>query len=124
MTEITLPVPPAFVAFCAGNRLTPAQVLAAFMHDLAETAESNGSDERMCAAQWFDRVVWAEPVERTYTIEPRKTALGGGWQLRFYEDRKEAGGGVFPADPSDPKAVRAAHDEAMQAGEDWIDGDA
>lgn len=35
---------------------------------------------------------------RTYTIEPRLENLGGGFNLKFFEDGKEAGGGVFPLD--------------------------
>lgn len=112
VTPTTLPVPVQFVAFCKGHRLTPEQVLAAFMADLAETADSNGSDERMHADAWFDRVVWPEPPERTFTVEPRTAELGGGWKLRLLSDGEEAGGGVFPADPN----------EDPQAGKDWWNG--
>jgi hypothetical protein len=60
MQIVALPVPPEFAAFCADNQLIPEQVLTAFMHDLAETTQSNGSDERMRAQAWFDRVIWPE----------------------------------------------------------------
>lgn len=59
--KVTLDVPPEFASHCAARMLTPAQVLAAFMADLGETAASNGSDERARAQAWFDRVVWAAP---------------------------------------------------------------
>lgn len=59
--KITLDVPPEFASHCAARTLTPAQVLAAFMADLGETADSNGSDERARAHAWFDRVVWPDP---------------------------------------------------------------
>lgn len=102
---ITLQIPAEFIAFCTGHSLTPAQVLAAFMADLAETSDSNGSDERMHASDWFDRVIWPEQPERTFTIEPRSAAVGGGWKLRLLSDGEEAGSGVFPADPNeDPEA--------------------
>lgn len=101
---ITLPIPAEFAAFCAGHGLTPAQVLAAFMADLADTANSNGSDERMHASDWFDRVIWPEPAERTYTIESQPAELGGGWKVTFLADGVAAGGEVFPADPNaDPE---------------------
>lgn len=107
MTEkvpTTIDVPAAFAAFCQGHSLSVGQVLAAFMADLADTDESNGSDERMHADAWFDRVVWPEPPERTYTIEARPPMNGGGWKVTFFEDGEEAGGGVFPADPNvDPE---------------------
>ena len=57
---VSVEVPPEFAAHCAGYGLSPAQVLAAFMADLGETAASNGSDERARAADWFDRVIWPE----------------------------------------------------------------
>jgi hypothetical protein len=63
--SLQIQVPPEFDAFCRGHRLTSAQVLAAFMADLAETCDSNGSDERRHATAWFDRVIWPEPVETT-----------------------------------------------------------
>lgn len=63
MPTVTLQVPPEFAAFCQSYRLTTEQVLSAFMADLAETAASNGSDERRHANAWFDRVVWPEPAD-------------------------------------------------------------
>lgn len=118
MTEqtITLPIPPEFVALCRGRSLSAQQVLTAFMHDLAETGQSNGSDERMHANAWFDRVVWPEPPVRTFAIEPRAADLGGGWKLRLLSDGEEVGGGVFPADPSeDPQAGIAWWNELPEA---------
>lgn len=35
-------------------------------------------------------------LRRSYEIKPRPDHLGGGWNLKFYEDGEEAGGGVFP----------------------------
>lgn len=63
--RVTLDVPPEFTAFCTARGLTSAQVLAAFMLDLAELPGSNGSDERMRAAAWFDRVIWPDAGEDT-----------------------------------------------------------
>lgn len=42
--------------------------------------------------------------ERTYEITERPATLGGGWNLKLYEDGDEAGGGVFPLPQGDPKA--------------------
>ncbi len=119
-TAITLDVPPEFAAFCQGRQLTVEQVLTAFVHDLAETRQSNGSDERMLAQAWFDRVVWPGPPTRSYDIEPQPAGLGGGWRLRFFEDGEDAGGGVFPADLADTDAMQEAHDETVERGEDWL----
>ena len=63
MTDVTLSVPREFAAYVEAQGLTVAQVLQAFMADLAETADSNGSDERMRAADWFDRVLWPQPLD-------------------------------------------------------------
>lgn len=60
--RIALDVPPEFVEHCASSGLSPEAVLTAFMADLGETAQSNGSDERRLAAAWFDRVIWPEPT--------------------------------------------------------------
>jgi hypothetical protein len=74
MTAVT--IPPEFADLCAARGLTPVQVLAAFMADLAETADSNGSDERAAADAWFRRVVWPEPIR--YTLETY-LAPSGQW---------------------------------------------
>jgi hypothetical protein len=55
---VSVEIPPEFAAHCVAHGLSPGQVLAAFMADLGETRQSNGSDERMRAAEWFDRVCW------------------------------------------------------------------
>ncbi|MEM5367916.1 hypothetical protein V4C53_17990 [Paraburkholderia azotifigens] len=33
-----------------------------------------------------------------YKVEPRTESVGGGYQLRLFEDDTEGGGGVSPAD--------------------------
>lgn len=58
MNTLTIEVPTEFTAHCQAYGLTPEQVLKAFMADLGETKESNGSDERDRAHDWFDRVIW------------------------------------------------------------------
>lgn len=74
--ELTLTVPPEFADHCAAHGLTPAQVLAAFMADLGETADSNGSDERMRAADWFDRVLWPQPLDDNPFTNPDHPHFG------------------------------------------------
>lgn len=60
MPTVTLSIPDEFAEFVQSYGLAPEQVLAAFMADLAHTEDTNGSDERMHAEAWFDRVVWPE----------------------------------------------------------------
>lgn len=48
---------------------------------------------------------------RTYEITERSIALGGGWNLKFYEDGEEAGGGVF---------LPNEHNDAVAEGESWV----
>jgi len=46
-------------------------------------------------------------MQRTYKIESRHADLGGGWNLKLYEDGQEAGGGAFPIQEDDPHAGMA-----------------
>lgn len=62
--RLTLDVPLMFVELVEARELTPEQVLAAFMADLSHTADSNGSDERRMAEDWFDRVLWPESADQ------------------------------------------------------------
>jgi hypothetical protein len=68
-------------------------------------------------------------MRRTYTIRPRPANLGGGWNLKLYEDGQEAGGGVYPVQAADPRAgidaernahlLADAYNDAMGDGESW-----
>ena len=58
-------------------------------------------------------------TNRTYAIEPRPPALGGGYCLRLFEDGQEAGGGVFPPNEATEAADKAAYTAALAEGEDW-----
>lgn len=60
--RLALDVPLKFIELVEARGLMPEQVLAAFMADLAHTGDSNGSDERRIAEDWFDRVPWPEPA--------------------------------------------------------------
>jgi hypothetical protein len=59
--------------------------------------------------------------ERSFEIEPRAVAVGGGWRLRLFivEDGEqvEAGGGVYEADDESYAA-------AVAEGQDWVAGPA
>lgn len=46
-------------------------------------------------------------MRRTYEIQPRPENLGGGWNLKLFEDGQEAGDGVFPLPKDDPQAGMA-----------------
>jgi len=65
--RVTLDLPPEFVALCAADGVTPETVLRGFIADLAGIINwtkapradgygSNGSDERMMAQAYYDRV--------------------------------------------------------------------
>ncbi|WP_081926181.1 hypothetical protein [Massilia sp. LC238] len=41
-------------------------------------------------------------MKRSYEISPRPQDLGGGWNLKLYEDDQEAVGGVFPIPADGP----------------------
>lgn len=60
--RLALDAPLKFIELVEARGLMPEHVLAAFMADLAHTGESNGSDERRIAEDWFDRVMWPEPA--------------------------------------------------------------
>lgn len=119
--KIEIDIPEQFAAFCRVQGLSPAVVLQAFVHDLAATERSNGSDERMRAGLWFDRVDW-DSKRPSYTLEQRPAELGGGWHVKLWRADGEAGGGaVFPLDPDDPDYTdQDAHDDAELHGEEWI----
>ena len=65
--KLTLELPPEFIALCAGDGVTPETVLRGFIADLAgivnwaanprvDGYSSNGSDERMMARDYYERV--------------------------------------------------------------------
>jgi hypothetical protein len=61
---------------------------------------------------------------RTYQINPRPPELGGGWNLKFYEDGEEMGGGVFPPVPTpEQPEFDQAYQDALDEGEDWAQSD-
>jgi hypothetical protein len=47
-----------------------------------------------------------------YQIDPRPAELGGGWNLKLFQDDLEVGGSVFPVNA----------DADPQAGMDWFNG--
>lgn len=57
---------------------------------------------------------------RTYEIEPRQPDLGGGWNLKLFQDGQEMGGGVFPPVQSDDPEFDQAYQDALDEGEAWI----
>jgi len=64
--------------------------------------------------------VWTE-------ISPRDDSLGGGWNLKVYQDGKEIAGGVFPLTEEEldfigderERALDRAYSEAMESAETW-----
>ena len=65
--KLTLELPPEFIALCAGDGVTPETVLRGFIADLAgivnwaahprtDGYSSNGSDERLMARDYYERV--------------------------------------------------------------------
>lgn len=57
---VAVTVPDTLAPWLASRGLTVSDVLASFARDLAEAPDSNGSDERRLANEWFDRVVWPD----------------------------------------------------------------
>jgi hypothetical protein len=68
-TKITLQLPPEFLALCRRDKATPEAVLRGFIADLCEIRNyvanpradgysSNGSDERLLANEYYNRVGW------------------------------------------------------------------
>jgi hypothetical protein len=50
-------------------------------------------------------------MRRTYKIQLRPADIGGGWNLKPYEDGQEAGGGAYPV-----------QEEDLHAGMEWWNG--
>jgi hypothetical protein len=64
-------------------------------------------------------------MSRRFEIEPRPTALGGGWRLRLLQEEPdgsetEMGGGIFPPQPDEGISSDDACADVVQAGEDWL----
>ncbi len=61
-----------------------------------------------------------------YALEPRETALGGGYRLRLFEGGQEVGGGVFPlgefldGEITTDDADKMAFSDAQAEGESWL----
>ena len=66
-TRVTIDLPPEFVALCQEDDVAPETVLRGFIADLCEIYnyasdprddgyQTNGSDERMLARQYYNRV--------------------------------------------------------------------
>jgi hypothetical protein len=66
-TTLTLELPPEFVALCEADEVAPETVLRGFIADLCALGthgseprtdgyQSNGSDERMLARQYYERL--------------------------------------------------------------------
>lgn len=116
--SLTLRLPDEFVAFCRDRGLAPEEVLTIFMHDLAETGQSGGGEDRQRAKAWFDGLVWPDSPGRSFVIEPRSEHVGGGWRLRLLLDGEESGERVFPVDPGrDPERGGMVWWNALPEGE-------
>lgn len=57
---------------------------------------------------------------RTYQIDPRQPALGGGWNLKLLEYGQEMGGGVFPPVQHDDPEFDQAYQDALDEAQIWI----
>lgn len=103
-SALTMRPPVEFMDFCRERGLAPEEVLATFMHDLAQTGQSCSAEDRQRANAWFEGVVWPDTPGRTFVIEPRDERIGGGWKVRLLLDGEESGDRVFPIDPGrDPE---------------------
>ena len=59
---LTLEIPAELTRLAESVDSTPAIVLQAFIADLCHLPGTNGSDERMYAGDWFQRVFQSTPV--------------------------------------------------------------
>jgi hypothetical protein len=62
-------------------------------------------------------------MARTFTIEKRLVELGGGWNVRMFEDGEEDGRGIFPIgeyDGTPEEREKAAYQDALEEGEAWV----
>jgi hypothetical protein len=62
--------------------------------------------------------------DHRFEIAPRPAVLGGGWQLRLFQQQPdgvelEIGGGVFP--PGEGISADDAYADALQTGEEWVE---
>lgn len=79
--------------------LTPEKLLASFIGDLIDGADTNGSDERMYAEMWFDRCGFSHFVNKTFLIYLLTTQELEGfisnetWIAEIREDLTAAMGG-------------------------------
>jgi hypothetical protein len=69
-STLTLDVPAGFSAFCATHQLSPVEVLAVFMGDMAETSENSDRIAHRCLDDWFN-----------WTALPSKGLRGDGEPL-------------------------------------------
>lgn len=58
---LTIEVPRDFTEYCETHDTTPAEVIEAFMADLAPTTSSGTSVDRGRIAQWFHGITWGQP---------------------------------------------------------------
>jgi hypothetical protein len=62
-------------------------------------------------------------MEYSFEVTPRAASLGGGYNLRLFENGEEVGGGVFPlaayADDPDTSEISACAD-AHTEGQAWL----
>ena len=81
MHQITVSVPPEFAQLAESRGLTPAQVLAAFMADLAHTADTNGSDERTAEIKriWTDKTLRQQGLAGRVVHELERRAVLAGY---------------------------------------------
>lgn len=59
-------------------------------------------------------------TDRSYVITPRPAALGGGWNLKLFEQDLEMGGGVFPRVNNTDTDIDEAYDDALGEGQMWV----
>lgn len=88
-TKITLEIPKQLQMLCELLNITPQEVLQGFINDVSLEIDSNGSDERTMAVEYFLRVGYGT---HRYDYEDIEMMFDGLNQLRFqqYEKKGEA----------------------------------
>ena len=90
-TNITLDIPRQLALLCSLLETTPERLLQSFIDDLTRTPQSNGSDQRMMAADYFLRCGYGMHCFDYEQIETMLTELDCLRYERYqFDNEKEA----------------------------------
>lgn len=101
-------------------QITVAQLIENFISDLIEGSQTNGSDERMYAKQWFDRCWFSTPDETTFLsyligFDKIDSAIDMWKELQEYKRQDE----LDEYDIEDMEIVQGELEELFQDYKEW-----